>query len=149
MEPSHRGLLTGHTAAILKEVPAMVCDASRSSKSQENDKNVIAARGKAKARHTEMRGSQIWEYSGREPLLIHLLMPSPWASGNVCPSVCRSGTGDDRNSQDLCNVSNNGIIDTFHCLIQSYMRPQKDEDYEGRSMMNAISIFLSHTLHLL
>ena len=36
MKTFHHELLTGYTAAILEEIPAMVCDASRSSKSQEN-----------------------------------------------------------------------------------------------------------------
>ena len=34
MVTSHLELQTGHTAAIFEEIPAMVCDASRSSKSQ-------------------------------------------------------------------------------------------------------------------
>ena len=35
-ETFHRWFLTGHTAAILKEMPAMISDTSRSSNSQEN-----------------------------------------------------------------------------------------------------------------
>ena len=36
MKTFHREKLTGHTAAVLEEMPAMICDASRSSKLQEN-----------------------------------------------------------------------------------------------------------------
>ena len=36
MKTFHRDSLAGHTAAILGKIPAMVCDASKGSKSQEN-----------------------------------------------------------------------------------------------------------------
>ena len=36
METSYHGLLTGHTAVILKEIPVMIYDAPGSSKSQGN-----------------------------------------------------------------------------------------------------------------
>ena len=37
MKTVHREKQTGHTDAIVEEIPAIICDASRSSKSQEND----------------------------------------------------------------------------------------------------------------
>ena len=37
MKTVHREKLIGHTDATLEEIPAIICDASRSSKSQEND----------------------------------------------------------------------------------------------------------------
>ena len=37
MKTVHREKQTGHTDAIFEEIPAIICHASRSSKSQEND----------------------------------------------------------------------------------------------------------------
>ena len=37
MKTFHREKLTGHTDAIFEEIPAIICDDSRSSKLQEND----------------------------------------------------------------------------------------------------------------